>query len=164
MGLAGAVSAVQVLSDGVRPGDEALLAVFAHAGVRGVRRIRRQDEDRTRLVGGSHKCDDLRARACEVDIADVESVAEGWVIVEDTVDLGAFGAVVAGFGAIDEIVTEEEEDIAFHGGQGSKLSAERRWLRIGKEKEPSPRQRIAVRNQGRELKASLRARQNRCRD
>lgn len=128
MWLAGAVGAVQVPSDGVCPGDEALLAVLAQSALRCVGRFRCEDEDWAGLVGCSHKGDDLRAGAREVDVADVEVVPQGRVVVEHSVDLGALGAVVAGFGAIDEVVSEQEEDIAFHGGQRSESSAEIRRL------------------------------------
>lgn len=98
------------------------------------------------MVVDSHEGDDFRAWAREVDVADVESVSEGRVIVEHSVDLGAFGAVVAGFGAIDEVVPEQEEDIAFHGGPGSEGSAEVRRFGMVKEKDRRVGAGIAVRN------------------
>lgn len=117
MWLAGTVRAVQVFADGICSGDEAEFAVLAQLGIRGVGRIGCQNQDRTGLVGWSHEGDDLRSGACEIDISDVELVPQLRIVMEDAIDFGALGTVVAGFDAIDEVVAEQEKSIEFHGMQ-----------------------------------------------
>ena len=107
----------EVFDDRVRPGDERSAMGHRHTG----RRLSGgEHEHRARLVFLADHRDDLRPRARDVDLADVQLRRHLGVIPEDPRHGGALGAVGAA-GAmlgVGETGAEEEEDrLVGHGGR-----------------------------------------------
>jgi hypothetical protein len=66
-------------------------------------------------MGFSQQLDDLLPGSLEVDVADIELMAEFWEVGKNASDLRAVGTVEGKSWSVGEIFFEQEEGVALHG-------------------------------------------------
>ena len=78
------------------------------------RRAGRQHQHRTGLVGLAKSGDDFGTRTLEINIANIDSMPQFRMVMEQAVDLGTFGAIEGRPRTIYKAMLQEKEGVTFH--------------------------------------------------